>query len=216
MVRSTLLEVSPHTPIFATDKAADLIRSWSHFETVIKMPVFKAKSDWRTTSMLPLPKWLGVSRLITEADALYYHSAVIMCIRVSGSENAEAVIYTPHGVQAVTFSTLKSANPSVSTLAFLHGLHDVSITLTKQLNLGAHNALKAQRLLQSKYWVGTHDEVKKGGGLLAPFLRRKAHTFLEALAQESKSTSDNGVLEKQQLADVSYVDLASGESLLLT
>jgi hypothetical protein len=43
--------------------------------------------------------------------------------------------------------------------------------LSKQLNLGAHNALKAQRMMNAKYWVETHDEIKIGGGLIALFLR---------------------------------------------
>jgi hypothetical protein len=65
-------------------------------------------------------------------------------------------------------------------------LHDVSIALSKQLNLGAHNALKAQRMLNAKYWAGTHDEAKIGGGLIAPFLRRKAYSILDALGKERR------------------------------
>lgn len=215
LYRSTLEEADASVPVFATTKAAELIRSWSHFKTVVDMAVFQPAIDWRTTSVTPLPTWLGVSRLVSAKDALYYHSAVIVCIQRSDSEDAEAIIYTPHGVEAATFSTLGSANPPVHTLAFLHGLHDVSITLSKQLNLGAHNALKAQRLLQSKYWVGTHDEVKIGGGILAPFLRRKAHTLLDALAKESKTTAGNKVARVADTSDVFYKDLRSGESLLL-
>jgi hypothetical protein len=41
-------------------------------------------------------------------------------------------------------------------------------------------------MLNAKYWVGTHDEVKIGGGLIAPFLRRKAYSILDALGKERR------------------------------
>ncbi len=216
--KSTLLEVNRSVPVFATKKAAALIRSWNHFDNVLDVATFTQGTDWRTTSQVALPSWLGISRLVTKSDALYYHSAIIICFEEVGDpERAEAVIYTPHGVQSETFDTITSSQPPVNTLAFLHGLHDVSITLSKQLNLGAFNALKAQELLHSKFWVGTHDEVKIGGGLLAPFLRRKAYTLLDVLgkggAKQDGDHTDNDTATAS--TEVSYVDLSSGESLLL-
>ena len=211
--KSTLLEVDQAVPVFATKKAAALIRSWHHFDQVLDVAIFTNGIDWRTTSQEALPSWLGISRLVTKSDALYYHSAIVICF-----ERAEAVIYTPHGVHAQSFDTITSSQPPVKTLAFLHGLHDVSITLSKQLNLGAYNALKAQQLLKSKYWVGTHDEVKIGGGLLAPFLRRKAYTFLDVLGNGVAKDGGHADEDNEMVAEtagVSYVDLGSGESLLL-
>lgn len=215
--KSTLLEVDPSVPVLATKKAAALIRSWKHFNKVMDVATFTYNMDWRTTTQEALPSWLGISRLITKSDALYYHSAIVICFKDgSGSKDAEAVIYTPHGVHAQSFDTILSSNPLVRPLAFLHGLHDVSITLSKQLNLGAYNALKAQEILHSKYWVGTHDEVKIGGGLIAPFLRRKAYTLLEVLGRETPGDGkDQNEVEPKHNPDVSYVDLRSGESLLL-
>ena len=134
-------------------------------------------------------------------------------MRKSNSDGAEAIIYTPHGVHAETFGMVASAQPSIETLAFMHGLHDVSITLTKQLNLGAHNAIKAQKLLNAPYWVGSHDEVKKGAGLIGPFLRRKQHTIEDALKQAAQEASN---IEPSMTAkDVSWLELGNGESLLL-
>ena len=210
--QDTLLEVKETVPVFATQKAATLIRSWKHFDNVLDIDAFTSGTDWRKTSRAPLPSWLGISRLVTKSDALYYHSAVIICSTDQAApDEAEAVIYTPHGVHAQSFETLLTAQPPVKTLAFLHGLHDVSITMSKQLNLGARNALQAQDILESKYWVGTHDEVKVGGGLIAPLLRRKAYTILDVLgADTNKDTMVNGSPK-----GVSYVDLRSGESLLL-
>lgn len=216
--RATLEELLPSTPIFTTTKAAQLIRSWSHFHTVIDVPSLTATTDWRTTSISPLPAWLGISRLITEGNSLYYHSALVFCFSKPDKDDhtAKAVIYTPHGVESATFAQLASAQPPIETLAFLHGLHDVSITLSKQLNLGAHNAFKAQKLLKPKYWVGTHDEVKRGLGLIGPLLRRKAWTIDDAIKKAGASSKASGNVKGDSGEEkVPYVDLGNGEILVL-
>ena len=100
-------------------------------------------------------------------------------------------------------------------LAFLHGLHDVSLKWTKQLNLGAHNALKAQKLLKARYWVATHDEVKRGGGMIKPILQRRAYTLRDALAKDPKDTKCQGQTTTQEPEDVAFVDLHNGRSLVL-
>jgi hypothetical protein len=215
---ATLKELSPKVPVFSTAKAVELIKSWNHFDSVTNMASFTKGTNWHTTSSAPLPSWLGVSRLITEGNALYYHSAIIFAFTTgqptdSDDGSAEAIIYTPHGVEAATFSTVATAAPTIDTLAFMHGLHDVSITLTKQLNLGAHNALKAQRILNAKYWVGTHDEVKKGSGLIGPLLRRKQHTVEDALKQARKVEGNGDTMGTTE--EVRWVDLKNGESLVL-
>lgn len=212
--RETLLEVHPDVPVFASTKAAGLVQSWSHFNTVVDMSLFGQETDWRTTSTAPLPPWIGISRLVTKSDALYYHSAVIICL-AGENTSAEAVIYTPHGVEAHSLSLLSSAQPPVRTLAFMHGLHDVSLKFTKQLNLGAYNALQAQRIINSKYWVGTHDEVKKGGGIVAAFIRRKAHTVVDALSSETALSHDELQDVDRLKRNAAFVDLDNGQSLVL-
>jgi hypothetical protein len=222
--RATLLELPRSTPVFSTSKAVEIVKSWNHFTTVINIPSLSKTTDWRTTAIAPLPRWLGISRLITEGNSLYYHSAIIICIPDSSKENdgAEAIIYTPHGVEHGTFSTLTTANPPISTLALLHGLHDVSITLTKQLNLGAHNAFKAQKILKPKYWVGTHDEVKRGLGLIGPLLRRKAWTLEDALKQDRRKSASNWATMKEKGEEVEeeervpFVTCGNGETLVLS
>lgn len=211
---ATLKEIDPSVPVVATANAAELMTSWQHFQTVTQMASFSKGIDWRITSTDSIPSWLGVARLITEGNPLYYHSAIVFCVEKSGSNGAaEAVVYTPHGVEADTFAAIATAEPPVQTLAFMHGLHDVSITLMKQLNLGAHNGLKAQGILKAKYWVGTHDEVKKGAGLIGPLLRRKQHTVEDALAQAMKTAPESTA--KQTMAEVCWLELGNGESLVL-
>lgn len=111
---------------------------------------------------------------------------------------------------------MPSAIPPIKTIALLHGLDDISISSAKQLNLGAHNGLRLQRQLKAKYWVGTHDERKKSGGFLAPFLKRRTVTLQEALEKERKK---RGFLSDQSnladMRDVRFAALQSGESLLL-
>ncbi len=223
--KHTLLELDSETPVFATKSAADLIRSWDHFRLVQETPSFSAiDSDWRSTSLNPLPKWLGISTMITRSDALYYHSAILVTFdlysvdvkRPSEALNAaEAIIYTPHGINAKDLSHLPSATPAIKTLALLHGLHDIKISI-KQLNLGAHNGLQAQRMCQAKYWVSTHDEVKRGSGLIMPFLYRTVLTLQEAIEEERRAKGK--IPDESGLSDVRgvvFVELSSGESLLL-
>lgn len=214
--KATLLEVDPSVPVFATEKAARLTRSWNHFSSVVDMGTFSSGQDWRTTSTPPLPEWIGISRVVTHSDALYYHSAVLICTRhpAPATEAAEAVIYTPHGLAVPTISTITTANPPIDSLALLHGLHDISLAGT-QLNLGAVNAIKAQQLLKAKFWIGTHDEEKKKWGLIAPFLRRKHLTVSEAFTQvqavASATFGDTNAVVEEPI----YVELGNGESLLL-
>ena len=213
--KATLLELDPSVPVFATDKAADLIRSWKYFQTVVTTPAFAADDpDWRKTSVNPLPEYIGISRIVTVGNQLYYHSAVMITF-ASGAEDdaAETVIYSPHGIVANDLQHLTIASPPVRTLALLHGLHDVGITWTKQLNLGGHNGLRAQRICKAKYWVGTHDEIKKPGGLIAPFLRRTVVSVKQALAMEQVGYTAPEV--PVELEKVHFSDLQSGESLLL-
>ncbi len=224
----TLLELDPSTPIIATNVAATLIRNWNYFENVYEIPPFSSsRSDWRESSISPLPDWLGISRIVSKSDALHFHSAILIAFdlspRVSRRPSsdigtAEAIIYTPHGIHAHDLRHLDQLPvtvPQIKTLALLHGLHDVRISV-QQLNMGAHNGLQAQRICKAKYWVSTHDEVKTAKGIIAPFLYRKILTFKEAIEQEKREKG--GISGESMLADMrglQFADLGSGESLLL-
>jgi hypothetical protein len=217
MHKETLLEVPASVPVFAASKAAGIIRSWRHFDVVVTLPtnLTVKNRDWRVTSVEPLPPWLGISRLGQDkVDLLYYHSAVMFAFCGAGedgsdeAEEAEAVIYTPHGITPEDLKPVATAEPPIRTLALLHGLHDVRIG--PQLNLGAHNGLKVQRLTKSKYWVGTHDEVKRGGGLVSWVLKRQVYTVKDAIEKEIENSDvDNS------LTNVHFAELGNGESLLL-
>ncbi|KAL9600919.1 MAG: hypothetical protein Q9219_002854 [cf. Caloplaca sp. 3 TL-2023] len=218
--RATLQEIPPETPIFAAEAAARLISSWHYFHHVhIIESLSKRNADWSTTrTSAALPPWLGITRITTRKDALYFHSAILInfVLRPATTmDYAEGIIYTPHGILADDLEILTSASPSFSVLALLHGLHDIKIGV-KQLNLGAHNALRAQRICKAKYWVSTHDEVKRAGGLVARLMKRKIWTLdgvLHAEQEKQKRTGINGSLAATD--NVSCANLESGESLLL-
>jgi hypothetical protein len=128
-------------------------------------------------------------------------------------DEASTIIYTPHGIHPESLQQLLQASPRVSTLALLHGLHDVSIDWGQQLNLGAHNGLAAQKVLNARWWIGTHDEDKKGGGVVSWFLRRKKIPLQDAMSRVAKGEAgDSG---EDSLEKVNFVDAESGQSLVL-
>lgn len=82
--------------------------------------------------------------------------------------------------------------------------------------------------MNARYWVGTHDEIKKGGGLISWFLRRKVISVREALLEENRKarimTAERGGVggqsgreseTKDALANVRFDNLGNGESRML-
>ncbi|PPJ49947.1 hypothetical protein CBER1_04686 [Cercospora berteroae] len=250
--KETLVELQTDVPVFAAVEAAKLINGWKHFRTVIPLSAFGANGnrDWRSFSVPPLPTWIGISRIMSPSDALYYHSAVMITWNSDTTgptgndstqkhsnsvletdddeDDAEAIIYTPHGVNSEDLNVVPHAVPPITTLAFLHGLHNVRLAswgrTALQLNLGVYNGLKTQRILKSKYWVGTHDEVKTGRGLVGFFIKRDVKSVQDALQEErerrqdSHSSVEDSEEDKVLLSfeDTNWLDLRNGESRVLT
>ncbi|KAF7943778.1 uncharacterized protein EAE97_005848 [Botrytis byssoidea] len=221
MHKETLLEIPNTVPVFATSKAAAAISSWAHFDHVEE--ILRFEGDWRESSTEHLPDWVGISRVAKAGvDLLYYHSAIMITFLTfseriisdgKANENIpEAMIYTPHGIDPGDLTLVGTAQPPIRTLALLHGLQDISLPRA-QLNKGAHNGLKVQRLLNAKYWVGTHDEVKVGGGIVSWFLNRKTVTLKEALEREVEENGESGDVEK--VGDIKFLEVGNGESLVL-
>ncbi|GKT47756.1 uncharacterized protein ColSpa_07937 [Colletotrichum spaethianum] len=201
----TLKELPPSTPVFAPDKAARLIRSWKHFNTVTTIPYFSsATKDWTTDlSIAGLPSWVGIGRVVTSGNAMYFHSAIMVAFDLG---NPETILYSPHGIQASDLACVRESG--FSTLAMLHGLHDVRIWMTKQLNLGAMNGIQAVGVTNARYWVATHDEPKKGTGFIAPMLLRTQYTLREAVDAEE-------IRMRCKIPEYKFVELGSGDGVLL-
>lgn len=234
--QATLLELPKGVPVIATEKAADLIRSWNHFEKVITTPGFSVdESDWREVLVDKtgaIPPWIGIGRVVTQGNALYYHSAVMIAFDLADSTGTrhqrrtrshgdapqkvpspEAVVYSPHGIKGSDLACLKSAG--IKTLALLHGLDDVRIWMTAQLNLGAINGIQAVKASGARYWIATHDEAKKGGGFISWLLMRKSYTLRDAVdAEKSKQVcASEGGERDTPLYD--FIELGSGDGMVL-
>lgn len=227
---ATLRELPRSIPVVATEKAAELIRSWNHFDRVITTPAFSAATpNWRDVlvdSSGALPPWLGIGRVVTQGNALYYHSAVLVAFdlgyvshqRATRSKDkaahsqseSEAVIYSPHGINSSDLECIREAN--LKTLALLHGLHDVKIWMTAQLNLGALNGIQAVRASGARYWVATHDESKRGGGLISWFLQRTSYSLRDAVeSEEAKDRAEND----GSASSYKFLELGSGDGMVL-
>ena len=219
----------------SSKRAANLIRSWTYFHNILEIPVFAGKvpgaaPDWKDTSIDPLPDWIGIGRVASqEGSRVNLHSAILFSFGdASGVRHDEShdtdhhvirgVVYTPHGSYPEDLRIVSQANPRIQVLALLHGLHDVSIGSWRQgqVNLGAHNGLKAWKALGAKYWIATHDEVNRMGGLLSYLLIRKPLTVKDALNGEVKE-QDNVAKGDGQVdcTDVTFVEVANGESAFL-
>lgn len=101
------------------------------------------------------------------------------------------------------------------------------------------NGVRAQRMLKARYWVATHDEVKKGGGFVSWFLKRRVWTVEDALREARREmdalrearremdadgcSNGNGhgeegngrVWDEDEFEDVRFKDLGNGESMIL-
>ncbi|KAK6544481.1 hypothetical protein TWF694_001175 [Orbilia ellipsospora] len=236
--RGTLVELGKGVPVLVNDKAGGIVRSWGHFENVVEVGKFpksvstkmdsKPKSDtngqsnskgdgetwdWRAGGRVNvdnfIPDWIGITRLESPGNALYYHSSIMVVWQSStddGNGKVESIVYTPHGTVAETLETLNRCEPKVEVVGLLHGLHDVRVGLVrfKQLNLGMQNAIKAVKGVNGgegvKYWIGTHDEVKKAGGIVGRMLWRREWKVDEVVDEAVRGC---------------YVEVGNGESLVL-
>ncbi|KAH6699667.1 hypothetical protein BKA61DRAFT_636754 [Leptodontidium sp. MPI-SDFR-AT-0119] len=89
----------------------------THFTSVADLSRFTG--NWRESWIPQLPGWIGTSRVAYPGkDLLYYYSAVPVCF-CDGNENeeAEAVLYTPHGVPPANVEPLSRASPKIRILA---------------------------------------------------------------------------------------------------
>ena len=229
--QGTLIELDPDTPVFANKEAANIIRSWHHFTVVKDIPQLPTTApDWRMFSVPPLPSWLGIFRVAQRLDLSNTHAAVVICFNLHAEHNgsprleppgegsAEAVIYTGHGIRSENLEFLSHALPPIRPILLIHGLAEVFIGWLGPINLGAVNGLECREKCAAKYWVATHDEVKHGKGLINYLLRRNLLTLREAIQKSTKIGAGRQPIdidEEQKTKDFQYVELGSGESLVL-
>ena len=191
-----------------------------------------------------MPSWLGVARLVEERKkdlaGSRLHAALMIVFDLEaaaeqGRSNAEAIVYTPHGIPAssavidLLAPPQKQLDPPISFLALLHGLHEVYIG-GPQINLGGFNGASLVERLHMKYWLRTHDEVKNGSGFIGYILSRKVIGWNEALKQaeglgngNEKGSSGDGAdgvklarsTDQAEVEDVQFVKIGNGECMVL-
>jgi hypothetical protein len=71
-----------------------------------------------------------------------------------------------------------------------------------EANLGAHNALKLQRMTNAKYWIPTHDEAKVEQGFTSLILTQNRITIEEALERERNEAGNVAVGKVPKLSVV--------------
>ncbi|QRW13268.1 beta-lactamase superfamily protein [Ceratobasidium sp. AG-Ba] len=93
--RATLLEVDKDTPVYATIKAAELVRSWNHFSMIHVIKDLEPNTHWSTSRLPGLPSCLGISRISSTSFEIvsYYHVAICMAY-VSPDTTDQGVIKT--------------------------------------------------------------------------------------------------------------------------
>lgn len=117
---------------------------------------------------------------------------------------AEALLYSPHGINPNDASLILAANPPVQTLALMTGLNNVS-TPWNQFNLGLPNSVQCFRALRAKYWIRTHDEATDSKGLMTWLLKRKEYTE-EDMRRDMEKNGDDASL-------VNFLEVGNGETL---
>jgi hypothetical protein len=185
--KATLLQLHASVPVLVRPEGVKIAQSWEHFDTVEALAPFTG--DWRQTSKAPLPEWIGIGTLTQKKDPQTIHKGLVLSFD-TGKDNPEAVIYTPHGILTSDLAFIPTTAPNLRILALLHGILNVKVgwswTGYSMANLGAHNGLAVQRLLDAKYWLGTHDERKIEQGFTSLMLTNEYITVEDALEQEKR------------------------------
>jgi hypothetical protein len=229
--RDTLLQLAASVPVFATEKAAVVIRSWKHFHSVESIPAInaagKSGKPWLDSQPNSLPSHIRLGRSTTSGDAGLLHSAVVIAFSqhpTSGAQGRrrnqdfEAIIYSPHGIKAANLQPL--IDSEIKTLALLHGLSDIRLGVAAQLNLGAMNGIQAARKTNARYWIATHDEQKAAKGLVSWVLKRKTYTLNDAVAAMEAKRQDSapGAIKKlpgEVASNYRFIELGSGDAQVL-
>ncbi|KAJ7890708.1 hypothetical protein B0H13DRAFT_1887470 [Mycena leptocephala] len=106
----------------------------------------------------------GIGRVVTAGNAIFYHSFLVILFTQGDDSTLATVIYSPHSRQGNPHAR---AAPRLARRAHL---------ADQAANLGALNALEAVGASGARYWIATHDEVKRGGGFIALLLDTRLRT----------------------------------------
>lgn len=142
--KETLLQFSPEIPIFAPPSVLRKIRKWNHFKRILSLEEAPVQIRYlRPSSLFDL-----------------VHGAFLV-----NEKTGKSLIYSPHGSQ---FENLPIADILMTTTI----RYDLPFWLGGTVNLGWEIALKNAELCKATTIIPTHDENKRGKGLVTRLAKR--------------------------------------------
>ena len=142
--KETLLQFSADIPVIAMPSVQRKIRKWNHF----------------TTFLTPDEAPVSISYLEPKSLLDLVHGAFVF-----REKSGKSLIYSPHGSQ---FSNLPKADVLITTTIRYY----LPFWLGGTVNLGWDVAIKNADLSEATAVLSTHDEPKRGKGLVAKLARR--------------------------------------------
>jgi hypothetical protein len=142
--KETLLQFSKEIPLVALPSILKKIAKWGHFQT-----------------LLPLSAAPFHVEVLKTKNALVHKAYLI--------ESAQnKIVYAPHGAVLKNIPNVKIDAVISTTLCY-----QLPFFLGGTINLGSESAVRLQQQLHSNVLLTTHDEDKKGEGLVSLFAKRK-------------------------------------------
>jgi len=151
--RETLLQFSSDIPVIAIPSILKKIAKWGHFQT-----------------LLPLSSAPFHVEVLKTKNALV-HKAYLF----ESSQNK--IVFAPHGAVLKNIPNVKIDAVISTTLCY-----QLPFFLGGTINLGQESAVRLQQQLRANLLLTTHNEDKKGEGLVSFFAKRKlseSSAFLE-------------------------------------
>jgi hypothetical protein len=142
--KETLLQFSKEIPLVALPSILKQIAKWGHFKTLLPLDV----APFHIT-------------VLKTKNALVHKAYLI--------ESAQnKIVYAPHGAMLKNIPNLKIDAVISTTLCY-----ELPFFLGGTINLGLGKALQLQKQLKAELLFDTHNEDKKGEGLVSWFAKRK-------------------------------------------
>jgi len=180
-----LLAIHPDVPILALQPLHKQVTELAHFRTVTDVPIFglHGDRDWRSTSIPPLPDWMGIGMLPPSKDGTDRDDTLVIAFNNGHQDHAskpattcrtkiraerhaaiqpdeteeygEAIVLATHAPEASAIRPIVFADPPLRCLAHIHR--------PRPKHDGLAPCCKAERLadldldtlryLKAEYWI---------------------------------------------------------------
>jgi L-ascorbate metabolism protein UlaG (beta-lactamase superfamily) len=143
----TLLQFDKNIPVIALPSILKKIRKWDHFHQLMTLEEVPFKIQ-----------------VLQTKNALVHKAYLIESLQ-------NKIVYAPHGAQLK-----KDINLKIDAVITTSLQYRLPFFLGGTINLGLGTALQLQKQLKAKLLIDTHNEDKKGEGLVSWFAKRKFYT----------------------------------------